>query len=125
MSGARLAHCRIRPCRSVFSCAPGTFVARPPPTSTQGAMLHHPHHSPREIGEQLRRVAPAPDLPETGIRLDYDTFPERVAQPASEDKAVRAGAAAGPARSRRRRGASTPVSLRRWQLRLAWVLSAQ
>ncbi|WP_406729069.1 DUF2267 domain-containing protein [Streptomyces sp. GD-15H] len=42
---------------------------------------------PQEIGEHLRRVATAPDLPETGIRMDYDTFLDRVAQRAGEDKA--------------------------------------
>jgi uncharacterized protein (DUF2267 family) len=42
---------------------------------------------PREIGEHLRRVATAPDQPDTGIRMDYDTFIDRVAERAGADKA--------------------------------------
>lgn len=123
MSGTRLTHCSIRPCRSVPSCAPGPFLARPLPTSTQGAMLHHPHPEDRRAAAPRRhRTCRKPASGWTTTRSL-----NRVAQPASEDKAkaARRGAAAGPARSRRQHGASTPVSLRRWQLRLPCVLSAQ
>ncbi|MGC9540541.1 DUF2267 domain-containing protein [Streptomyces sp. UG1] len=42
---------------------------------------------PPEIGEHLRRVATAPDQPDTGIRMSYDDFLDRVAQRAGENKA--------------------------------------
>ncbi|WP_413804672.1 DUF2267 domain-containing protein [Streptomyces sp. OE57] len=42
---------------------------------------------PREIGEHLHRVATAPDQPDTGIRMAYDEFLDRVAQRAGADKA--------------------------------------
>ncbi|WP_210570613.1 DUF2267 domain-containing protein [Streptomyces sp. GESEQ-4] len=34
---------------------------------------------PREVGEHLRRVATAPDQPETGLRMDHHVFLDRVA----------------------------------------------
>ncbi|GAB2896552.1 DUF2267 domain-containing protein [Streptomyces deserti] len=42
---------------------------------------------PREISEHLRRVATAPDQPDTGIRMGYDDFLDRVAPRAGTDKA--------------------------------------
>ncbi|MGK5532474.1 DUF2267 domain-containing protein [Streptomyces sp. URMC 129] len=40
---------------------------------------------PREIGEHLRRVAAAPDLPATGIRMSRTEFFDRVAQRSGAD----------------------------------------
>ncbi|MDT0310560.1 DUF2267 domain-containing protein [Streptomyces sp. DSM 44917] len=40
---------------------------------------------PREIGENLRRVAYAPDLPDTGVRMAREEFFDRVAQRAGAD----------------------------------------
>lgn len=42
---------------------------------------------PQEIGEHLRRVATAPDQPETGVRMEHQEFLNRVAQRASADTA--------------------------------------
>ncbi|MDJ1131263.1 DUF2267 domain-containing protein [Streptomyces iconiensis] len=41
---------------------------------------------PPEIGEHLRRVATAPDQPDTGIRMDPDEFLDRLAQRAGANK---------------------------------------
>jgi uncharacterized protein (DUF2267 family) len=40
---------------------------------------------PPEIGEHLRRVAVAPDLPATGVRMSPEEFFDRVAQRAGAD----------------------------------------
>ncbi|PAZ17321.1 hypothetical protein CLM62_02750 [Streptomyces sp. SA15] len=42
---------------------------------------------PREVGEHLRRVATAPDQPDTGVRMEYREFLDRVAQRAGADTA--------------------------------------
>lgn len=42
---------------------------------------------PQEIGEHLRRVATAPDQPQTGVRMEYREFLDRVAQRARTDTA--------------------------------------
>jgi uncharacterized protein (DUF2267 family) len=40
---------------------------------------------PREIGEHLRRVAHAPDLPDTGVRMSRQEFFDRVARRSGAD----------------------------------------
>lgn len=40
---------------------------------------------PPEVGEHLRRVAYAPDVPETGVRMSRQEFFDRVAQRAGAD----------------------------------------
>jgi uncharacterized protein (DUF2267 family) len=40
---------------------------------------------PTEVGEHLRRVVSAPDVPETGIRMSRQEFFDRVAQRAGAD----------------------------------------
>ena len=42
---------------------------------------------PREIAEHLRRVEAAPDQPETGVRMRYREFFDRVARRAGADTA--------------------------------------
>ncbi|MER5215678.1 hypothetical protein ABT063_35420 [Streptomyces sp. NPDC002838] len=45
----------------------------------------------QEVGEQLRRVATAPDQPDTGVRMEYREFLDRVAQRAGADRILFAG----------------------------------
>ncbi|WP_059008300.1 DUF2267 domain-containing protein [Streptomyces specialis] len=58
-----------------------TLAERIPPNLAANLAAQLPH----EIGEHLRRVAAAPDLPATGIRMSRAEFFDRVAQRSGAD----------------------------------------
>ncbi|MDT0347373.1 DUF2267 domain-containing protein [Streptomyces litchfieldiae] len=58
-----------------------TLSERIPPPVAEKLASQLPH----EIGEHLRRVAAAPDLPATGVRMSREEFFDRVAQRSGAD----------------------------------------